>query len=297
MLPNFLIIGAPRSATTLLSKCFSEHPEIYMAALGQHSPGDIHFFNVSTEISYQENFQKGIAWYQQLFTGVTSEKAIGEKTAHYLSDPQAPAVIQQYLPDVRMIAILRNPIERAYSDYWYHLGEISYKMSFLEACFSEKTKRLLLIEAGLYYEQIMRYLEYFDRSRFLFLLYDDLQADSLGTIQNAYNFIGVNPDFVPVQYNQRINAALAFRGGSFYLRLFGGLVKQNLPRLFKLAGRLPITSLIQEKISRDNNTDSKESLYQTMSTKERTTLANFYYEQNYKLSELLEQDLIALWHS
>ncbi len=297
MLPNFMIIGAPRSATTLLKNCVSEHPEIYITSPQKGTTGDIHFFDVCTEISYDKNFEKGIEWYRQLFEGVTGETAIGEKTAHYLCDPKAPELISQYLPHARMIAILRNPIDRAYSDYWYHLGEIPYNMSFLEACYSERIKRLLLLEAGFYYEQIMNYLNYFDRSQFLFLLYDDLQADPLGMFYKVFKFLGVDTSFVPSQYNQRVNAAMGQKGTSYYLRLLGGFVKQNLPAVFQFAKYLPVTALIQEKIGRDSVVDSQKPQYQSMSAEERAKLSSVYYEHNCKLADFLNRDLISLWHS
>lgn len=299
MRPNFLIIGAPRSATTLLRNCVSEHPEAYMASLrkGYKDAGDIHFFDVCTKITYDKNFEKGLEWYQQLFEGATNETAIGEKTAHYLCDPKAPELISQYLPHVRMIAILRNPIRRAYSDYCYHIGEIPRNMGFLEACYSERTKRLLLLEAGFYHEQILRYLEYFDPSQFLIVLYDDLQADPLGTIQKVFRFLGVDAGFIPSQYNQRVNAAMMQKGTSHYLRLFGGFVKQNFPRLFQLAKHLPVTYLIQERIYRDSITDSKKTQYRSMSAEERAKLSRAYYEPDCKLADFLNRDLARLWHN
>jgi hypothetical protein len=296
MLPNFLIIGAPRSATTFLKECASEHPQVYMAALGKYAP-DIHFFDVCTDIGNETNFEKGIEWYRQLFQGATSETAIGEKTVHYLCDPRAPELISRYLPHARMIAILRNPIERAYSEYQYHMGRIPLNMGFLEACYAERTKRLTLLKAGFYYEQIMRYLGYFDRSQFLFLLYDDLQADPLGTVQRAFKFLDVDVGFVPSQVHQRVNAAMTKKRTGYCLRTLGGLVKQNFPRLFRLAQVVPVTRLIEEKIGRDSITDSKTPQYQSMSAEERTKLSSVYYEHDCRLADFLDRDLVGLWHN
>jgi hypothetical protein len=298
MLPDFLIIGAPRSATTFFMSCASEHPNIYMASLRDYGSGDIHFFDANTKISYEHNFEKGIEWYQQLFEKATTETVIGEKTAHYLCDPQAPDLIRRHIPKVQMIAILRNPVERAYSDYWYHIGEIPPGMSFLEACYSERTKRLLLLEAGFYYRHVRRYLEFFDRSQCLFLLYDDLKENPLQSLQRAFRFLKVDPDFVPSMYHQKMNVALMRKRGRYYcLRLFGGLIKQNCPTFFNLAKRLPIAHVIQARIAEERNVDSYERGYPSMSVEARTKLSAVYYEQNQKLANFLNRDLIQLWHT
>jgi hypothetical protein len=295
MLPNFLIIGAPRSATTFLSRCASDHPEIFVACLEKHGTWDVHFFDVCTEMTLERHFEKGLEWYEQLFRGATNETAIGEKTAAYLCDPQAPELIHQYLPDVRMIAILRNPVERAYSHYLRIAGQLPLGMSLLEACFSERGRKNFLLESGFYYEHIMRYLELFDRSRFLFLIYEDLRAAPLDALQRVFRFLGVNPGFVPSQHDRRINAVLSRRHASHYLRLLGGFVKGRFPRLFLMARRSQLTLLLEEKIGRDSDVDPGASRYPSMSADDRARLSDVYSGHNRRLSAFLGRDLVGLW--
>lgn len=296
MLPNFLIIGVPRSATTFLQRCIAEHHEAYMLIRSSYSSGDVHFFNPDTNISYEKNFEKGIGWYEKLFDNVKNEKAIGEKTAHYLLDTKAPELIRKHIPNVKMVAILRNPIERAYSDFWYHKGEISSKMDFLEACYSVKTRRLKLIEAGFYYRQIARYLNFFNRSQFRFIIYDDLLADPLKCIQDVYQFLEINQNYVPSLYNKKINVGIS-DGLSFYLRIIGGTLKQKFPGVFKTVRLLPGVNLIDEEIGKKRDVESENKQYADMTTEARQELSKIYYKEDQKLSSFLRRDLVSLWHN
>jgi hypothetical protein len=297
MLPNFLIIGAPRSATTYLARCASEHPEIYVAFSDEYGSGDVHFFDVCTPVSLQENFKRGIEWYEQLFAAVSGETAVGEKTVHYLSDPKAPQLVKEYLPGVRLIAILRNPVDRAYSEFVYSEGRIPEHVDFLDACFSESSEHHGLLEVGCYYEQIQRYLRCFDRSRLLILLYDDLQVDALATLQEVFEFLGVDGTYAPAQRHQRINATLSEHHLSFHLRRAGRFVKRRFPGLFLAARQSRLTRWVEEKVGRDSDVDAGAPLYPSLAAQERTVLLNHYYHHNRRLSELLGRDLIRLWHA
>ena len=102
-LPEFVIIGAAKSATTWLAQNLQAHPQVFI-------PGpEPHYF--STE------FHRGQAWYESWFEQAPPDRRVGEKSADYLAHPEAPRRIAKALPHARLIVQLRNPIERAYSDY------------------------------------------------------------------------------------------------------------------------------------------------------------------------------------
>lgn len=107
MLPNFIIPEAQKSGTTALRIYLAQHPEVYIVNK------EIHFFN--------KNFDKGIEWYEQFFKAWKGEKAIGEKTPDYLYDGHTPQRIYEVTPDVKLIFVLRNPIDKAYFHYWYNV--------------------------------------------------------------------------------------------------------------------------------------------------------------------------------
>ena len=108
MLPNFIIAGAEKSGTSSLLFYMSEHEDIFTPA-----KKEIHFFDDG------DNFNEGIDWYKQWFTGWSGEKAIGECTPIYMYFPECAQRIHDVYPEMKLIFILRNPVDRAYSNYWH----------------------------------------------------------------------------------------------------------------------------------------------------------------------------------
>jgi hypothetical protein len=107
MPPDYIIIGTQRGGSTSLYNYVRQHPQ----ANNSWKPRrEIHFFD------YPHNWNKGIKWYKQLFQG--QKGLTGEKSPTYLDHPLVPARIARVCPDVKLIAILRNPTDRAYSDFW-----------------------------------------------------------------------------------------------------------------------------------------------------------------------------------
>ena len=104
LLPNFVVIGAMRSGSTSLYKYLQAHPDVFMPRK------EIHFFDVK--------WDRGIAWYHTRFEGYAGQTAIGEATPTYLADPVALDRMAATIPDARLVAVLRDPIDRAYSHYW-----------------------------------------------------------------------------------------------------------------------------------------------------------------------------------
>ncbi len=111
--PDFLIIGAAKCATTWLQASLSQSDDVYMPA------PELHYFSWY--------FDKGTDWYLEQFDAPPTASIIGEKSNSYLTDPEGAARILDALPDVKLIAQLRDPVERAYSDYCmlYRRGDVS----------------------------------------------------------------------------------------------------------------------------------------------------------------------------
>ncbi|RLF35719.1 MAG: sulfotransferase, partial [Thermoplasmata archaeon] len=106
MLPNFVIAGPPKSGTTSLLFYLERHPDVFVI-------NEPHFFS--------RNYEKGIEWYESLFEKHKKEKAVGEKSPSYFFDPKVPLRIKKHIPDVKLIFIFRDPIKRAYSEYWHNV--------------------------------------------------------------------------------------------------------------------------------------------------------------------------------
>ncbi len=201
MLPNFLIIGAQRSATTFVHKCLEDHPNIFMP------PKEKAFF----ENPYY--FQKDFNEFEKLFENL-SQKAIGIKRPNYLGKIECPERIYQYIPNAKLIVILRNPVERAISAYFHQMksGFIPIKPveKGLLDVINRKYDKLYprskeIIEFGFYHKHLMRYLHYFKKDQLLAILYSDLRADPLKSIQYIYRFLKVDDNYIPKTLKSKQN--------------------------------------------------------------------------------------------
>jgi hypothetical protein len=143
--------------------------------------------------------------YQTLFNRVTSEKAIGESSPWYLLEEQVPKRIQCYIPYVKLIAILRNPVEQAYSLFQHYIREdMEPEADFLQAirATEQRTREnwhpfWRYKHLGRYYTQLRRYYECFDKTQLRVYLYDDLQTDNLRLCQDVFRFLEVEATFIP----------------------------------------------------------------------------------------------------
>jgi hypothetical protein len=213
-LPNFIILGAAKSGTSSLWNYLQQHPEIFMSR-----PKEPNFFvfeglklppdsgPAAPEILYQRLYKETITdfdRYQSLFDKVTDEKAIGEASVRYLYYPQAATQIKKYLPDVKTIALLRNPVDRLYSHYVMNIRHLLEPLPLLEALAKEEERIANnwgwdwhYVKVGLYYNQIQQYLDIFGKEKVKVVIYDDLRANTLGVVQDIYQYVGVDDTFTP----------------------------------------------------------------------------------------------------
>jgi hypothetical protein len=207
-LPGFIVIGAARSGTTALYRFLRQHPGIFMCRnkepnffafegqpLDYRGPG-AEFVNHSIA---------SLEAYQALFADAPAGAALGEASPLYLYSAQAPARIHARIPDARLIAVLRNPIEQAYSHYLYARKEmIEPERDFLRALDAQEERRAAhwqplfqYVDFARYNVQLRRYFEHFDRGQFKVFLYEDFTSDPLRVTQEIFRFIGVDAAFVP----------------------------------------------------------------------------------------------------
>jgi hypothetical protein len=212
VLPNFLIIGAPRSGTTTLHISLQEHPEIFLS-----QPKEPMFFVLEGEPEQYPGPRspqgtRHLEEYQALFQGSETKTAVGEASPCYLFSPKAPYRIKQYIPDAKFIAILRNPVDRAYSHFIFHRMYGTEPLSdFEEAVAAEEDRKRMgwfflwaYRGMGLYGEQIARYYTLFSKSQFLFLLFEDLVNNPQGLFTGIFRFLGVD-DRVRIRIPKRCN--------------------------------------------------------------------------------------------
>ncbi|HEV2581844.1 MAG TPA: sulfotransferase domain-containing protein [Ktedonobacteraceae bacterium] len=210
VLPDFIIIGAQKGGTTSLYNYLIEHPSIKSARRKE-----VHFFD--------RNFHKGLSWYRTFFPTALEkyytervlkrEFITGEGSPEYLFYPHCAQKAWQTLPQVKIIALLRNPVERAYSQYRHNLGWGHIKdMSFQDALAleEEQTKegkaraqvdehyhdfayqRASYLARGLYAEQLKKWMDLFPREQFLILRTEDFYSDPAAIYTETLRFLGVS---------------------------------------------------------------------------------------------------------
>jgi sulfotransferase family protein len=199
-LPNFIIIGAYKSGTTSLYHYLRQHPQIFMSPIKEP-----HFF--AHEIMAEMMRSAGrkptvidtIEAYTALFSGVTAEKAIGEASPSYLGAPNAAKCIKEILPDVKLIAILRHPVDAFYSDHNMRIRDRRISGNGFEERFRDLVSRIRAgeIAGPMYYQQLKTYYDFFDPSRLKVFLYEDLVTDPKALTQDVFGFIDVDATFVP----------------------------------------------------------------------------------------------------
>ena len=263
--PNFLVIGAPRSGTTTLHYALGQHPEIFVSPEketnfflfdgARQPPSGI----AETDFAaMQHRSAKSWVAYGALFSGATdTHRAIGEASPAYLVCPEVAARVKARLPQVRLVAILRQPVEQALSLYRVRQGggrsDAGLMDGFNAALAAARSHPrdleggLPLAEYGLYHRHLSAFLEHFARERIKVVLLDDLERDPGGFFADLFRFLGVDAAFRP-DLSQRYNPTGAARSPALNRLLSGsprlkGWLRSVLPpgpaaRLTRLHHRL-----------------------------------------------------------
>jgi hypothetical protein len=172
--PDFLYIGTSKAGSTWLFNVLARHPDVFLA-----SNKGLYYFDA--------HFDRGEEWYLGHFEDSGHHGARGEVSHSYLSSPEAPARIAELSPAIRLLVCLREPVDRAFSDYLDLRKNQQYDGSFEGAL--EAYPRLL--DRGRYASHLRRYLAVFPREQLLIQLFDDLKADPQRYADEVFGFLGV----------------------------------------------------------------------------------------------------------
>lgn len=202
--PNFFVIGAQKAGTTSVYEYLRQHPEVYMSPVKE--PGYLKD-GPGLGLAPGERAVTDRAEYLALFDGVTTERAIGEATASYLQSATSAGRIADVVPGARLVAVLRNPVDRAFSAYSMRVGQGIEDLSFAEAVAAERAggggaggdgrRGRSYLGPGFYARHLGRYLERFPREQLSIHLYEDLSRDPVGLMAEVFGFLGVDASFVP----------------------------------------------------------------------------------------------------
>jgi len=214
-LPNFLILGANKAGTTALCYYCQQHPEIFFSSIKEPMfftalQGD----GASSKEATLKNpfFSFFLKDYINLFSGVTNEKMVGEGSTSYLANPQCAIWIRKLIPDAKLIAVLRNPIDRALSSYKMFRGNGLENRSFEEAIKHELEmgtggipQGQHYLKLGLYASQLKQFCRYFSKEQIYIADYEDFNMDIVVFLSKIFTFLEVD-GFVPNDL-RRMNTA------------------------------------------------------------------------------------------
>ena len=290
-MPNFLVIGAAKAGTSSLYHYLKQHPQIYMS-----SEKEPRFFALEGEKlefggpaqGINQGSVTSLEAYCQLFEGVTDQIAIGEASTLYLSSPKAPQRIKHYLPNAKLIAVLRDPAERAFSSYMHLVRDGYETLSFVEALekeasrLQEKWQPLWYYkQRGFYYEQLKRYFELFKPEQIKVYLYEDLAADSTAVVQDIAHFLEVDPNFTPELTRENVS-------GIPKSRWLQNLFTKDNP--IKLALKPLVPQQFRRGIA-ENVKKQNLGAKPTLSPEIRQQLITLYREDILNLQKLIDRDL------
>ena len=296
-LPNFLIFGVQKAGTTSIYNYLKQHPQVFMSPVKEtnfmeHAPLE---FDEAAEPATPQFDAKGrrklltIHDYKSLFEGVRDEVAIGEASPNYLFHHERTVqTIQKYVPNTKLIAILRNPVDRAYSDYLMHVREVIGEPKPLAIQLEQKAETSYTLLKGKYYEGIKHFLDVFGSEQVKVFLYDDLSTDSVAFMRDIYNFIGVDRSF-DVNTKQRKQMAEVPK-----FQTINQLLRTENP--FRIAARSLLRKVLSEEKRQQLrsrliavNSQGKESM--PLSAEDRQLLETYYREDVQQLQDLIGQDL------
>lgn len=309
VLPNFFIVGAPKAGTTALYHYLDQHPEIYMSPIKEpnYFASEVRPENLSETLQEQSrNDQAALCeylrgsmlekrfgalvtnWddYVELFRNVKGESAIGEASVTYLWSVTAAKNIRARISDARIVMVLRNPAERAYSQYLENLTNSRIHNSLREQIqFSARSSggpfqpMRPFLELGLYYEQVKRFLGQFPREKICILWYEHYQTNPKQAMTDIFRFLGVDPTFEPNTKERhlepRVHRSFAV---SHFLKRYG-----IWQRLRTLSPRFLVPQLRALAFRKRQSVK--------MTHEDRQLLIDYYKDDVKKLSGLLNRDL------
>ena len=284
-LPNFMIIGVAKAGTTSLYRYLDQHPQVFMCPVketnffayadarggtwtGEGDPPDPARFHVKT-----------LEAYEALFEGVTDEIAIGEASPLYFRSLTAARRIRECIPDVKLVASLRNPANRAFSGFLMRVRRGRAAMNIRERLTPESHH----VREGFYFNRLKRYFDIFGRHQIKVCIFEEFMEEPAKVVVDLFDFLGVDTNFVPdttIRHNpagvpkSRLLSRLFFN--STLMRTAKRVLPDGMQRMAK-------------RVQRQNLRAPP-----TFPADLRAELLDFYREDIYKLQVLLDRDL-SIW--
>lgn len=280
---TFIGVGAQRTGTTWLFECLRSHPNICMP-----ETKELHYFS---QIGDTRNARQSLDWYFAQFPRSPECTIYGEITPEYLLDPESAKRIKSVLTAPKIIISLRNPITRALSAYRKGLRENNWDCS--PAVFMKKNIDYCL-DRGMYYQQILRYLETFDEKNVCIKIYEDIFGNPTGYLKSVFRFLEVNPGFISPMVDHRFNIGINKRTMGIRMivdirnQIYNILGDKGKTLIIKTLQRSMVGNRIMQRFLSQG--DSRELDRELMETYKQV-----FKEDIVKTSKLINRNLISLW--
>lgn len=275
---DFVGIGAYKSATTWIYQCLKEHPEIFVVSYKS---------NPMATLFLDPVFQDGVKLYESLFTTATPNQLKGEFTEmYYIQDSKITTRMRENNPVMKIIVCLRNPIERAWSQYLHRLSVDNKKWNSFEQAIEEDYN--VILDRGFYHKHLKKFYDCFPEENIYVALYDHVQTNPSDVLKKIQRFLDVDPNFISPFVNLKVSPS------NFKRTILGKIIYSLTPSLKKSRWTLKITqkSTLRQWFYRFSVFYVSHK-HQSQSIKQDTVFAlkKLYAEDIKKLQNLINHDL------
>jgi len=290
--PNFMCIGAPKCGTTTLYDILKQHPDVYVPSFKEPN-----FFNLD------ENYNKGFSWYlSEFFSAVNNESVIGDFTPTYFVTVHSPRRIFKELGgDLKLVLLLRNPVDRAYSQYLHAKRDLDDDLPFVEALEAENERvkqlthvnpvlcnKLSYIQNSLYYSKLENWLKYFNIKNIKIIIFEEeFLTNREGMISDLFDFLEIPACDLKLDISSNVAAVTRFKFLKALLRektFIHLLAQKHMPHEFR--------QLIKNKLMALTNKTKRAEVIDGKTKKE--ILNNYFIEDIEALEKLIARDL-SVW--
>jgi Sulfotransferase family len=296
ILPNFLIVGAAKSGTTSLYKYLLRHPEIYLNEQVKETffLTGLDFMDINHDGGhYGHGIITDTEKYNDLFKDVNNEKAVGEVCVGYLYFyKESIPIIKTYLSDPKIIIILRNPIDRAFSNYMHHVRDGNEFSSFEEALEKETEREKMnywwgyfFRKAGLYSEQIHAYRSNFSNVKIY--LFEELQNNPELLLKDIFEFLDVDSTFFSENLYEKYNVTGIPNNNS--LNNFLTQTDKFIPEIIRKGFKTFISDDLLNRVK--NNLINENLKKESMKPETRSYLQEYFRNDILKVQNIINRDL------
>ena len=313
-LPNFIIVGAMKAGTTSMHYILNRHDNVFIPAR------EIHFFDIDdveqhpdfsiddegkwTFHDYDRYWHDYLDWYSRFFQRAAVGQVIGEDSTTYMASSKAPARIAGLLPDVKLIFMLRDPVNRAYSHYW-HLVNSGRAIYDFEGTLRHTPGTIL--QRGYYKEQIERFRQYFPGDQLKVVIFEEFTKNIQAIVDDVCKFLSLRVAVDTGAVNTHRNIGRAPRSLGLKLRAnrinrkaaehiyrghlpILGRTKETVPSVGRSIARFSPTMVISRIVNR-----TPKLKYPPMASGVREFLERLYAKENMGLGDLIGLDIESYW--